>query len=76
MSEMVRVAKRLVFCAESYAPETTKVRYRGQDGARFQRDYGNLFEELFPHELLLLRDGLFSPSDGWDGENWWLFSRS
>jgi pseudaminic acid biosynthesis-associated methylase len=76
MSEMVRVARRWVFCAEYHDTDTVEVPYRGQEGALFRRDYGNLFEELFPYELKLERDGYLGPADGWDRDTWWLFSRS
>jgi pseudaminic acid biosynthesis-associated methylase len=75
MSEMVRASKRYVFCGEYYDTETVEVHYRGHDGALFRRDYGGLFEELFPLELTLLKQGYLSPEDGWDRVTWWLFER-
>jgi pseudaminic acid biosynthesis-associated methylase len=75
MSEMVRVSNRYVFCGEYYDKETVEVRYRGQDGALFRRDYGALFEEYFPTELLPLRSGCLSPEEGSDRVTWWLFQR-
>ena len=64
-----------VFCGEYYDTETVEVHYRGHDGALFRRDYGGLFEELFPHELTLVREGYLSPEEGWDRVTWWLFER-
>ena len=75
MSEMVRVSKKYVFCGEYYDHETVEVHYRGHDGALFRRDYGALFEEYFPTELVPLRQGYLSPEQGWDRVTWWLFHR-
>ena len=76
MSEMVRVARRYVFCGEYYDRETVEVPYRGQPGALFRRDYGRMFEELFPYELSRVREGYLGEEDGWDRTTWWLFERS
>ena len=57
MSEMVRVSRRYVLCGEYYDATTVEVPYRGHEGALFRRDYGGLFEELFPYELQLVRQG-------------------
>jgi ubiquinone/menaquinone biosynthesis C-methylase UbiE len=76
MAEMVRVSRKWVFCAEYYDTETVEVPYRGQGGALFRRDYKRLFEELFPVELALVREGYLGPDDGWDRDTWWLFERS
>jgi pseudaminic acid biosynthesis-associated methylase len=75
MTEMVRVSRKWVFCAEYYDTETVEVPYRGQEGALFRRDYKRLFEELFPVELTLVREGYLGPDDGWDRDTWWLFER-
>jgi pseudaminic acid biosynthesis-associated methylase len=75
MTEMVRVSRKWVFCAEYYDTETVEVPYRGQDGALFRRDYKRLFQELFPDELTLVREGYLGPDDGWDRDTWWLFER-
>ena len=75
MCEMVRTSSRYVFCGEYHDAETVEVPYRGQDGALFRRDYGNLFLDLFPVELTLLREGFLGPEAGWDRVTWWLFER-
>jgi pseudaminic acid biosynthesis-associated methylase len=76
MSEMVRVSKRWVFCAEYYDTETVEVPYRGHEGALFRRDYAGLFQELFPLELALVGEGYLDVEDGWDRDTWWLFERA
>jgi len=75
MSEMVRVSKRWLFCAEYYDTETVEIPYRGVDGALFRRDYKRLFEEMFPTELALVREGFLGEDDGYDRDTWWLFER-
>ena len=76
MSEMVRTSRKYVFCGEYFDTETVEVPYRGHERALFRRDYGNLFLDLFPHDLSLVREGYLSPEDGWDRVTWWLFERS
>ena len=75
MSEMVRVSKRWVFCAEYFDNQTVEVEYRGNHGALFRRDYGGLFQELFPLELTLVQEGFLTAEQGWDRDTWWLFER-
>jgi len=74
MTEIVRCARRFVLCGEYYAPEPAEVPYRGQNGALFKRDYGALYEELFP-ELELVERGFLGRDEGWDDVTWWLFRR-
>ncbi|MCU1464481.1 MAG: pseudaminic acid biosynthesis-associated methylase [Actinomycetia bacterium] len=76
MSEMVRTSRKYVFCGEYFDTETVEVPYRGHERALFRRNYGNLFLDLFPHELSLVREGYLSPEDGWDRVTWWLFERA
>jgi ubiquinone/menaquinone biosynthesis C-methylase UbiE len=76
MSEMVRTSRKYVFCGEYFDTETVEVPYRGHERALFRRDYGNLFLDLFPHELTLVRRGYLSPEEGWDRVTWWLFERA
>lgn len=74
MSEVVRCAKRYVLCGEYFAPETTEVFYRGNSGALFKRDYGQLYQELFP-ELRLHSQGFLPRGTGWDDITYWLFEK-
>lgn len=75
MAEVVRVSRQYVLCGEYFAPTTTEVRYRGQSGALFKRDYGRIYGELFP-ELNLVDEGYLGQADGWDDVTWWLFAKS
>jgi pseudaminic acid biosynthesis-associated methylase len=74
MAEMVRCSRRWVLCGEYFAPETTEVAYRGQEGALFKRDYGRLFCDGSSN-LTVADRGFLSRGDGWDDVTWWLFER-
>ncbi len=74
MAEIVRCSSRYVLCGEYYAEQTTEVPYRGQTGALFKRDYGRLYQELFP-DLQLRKQGFLSRTEGWDDVSYWLFEK-
>jgi pseudaminic acid biosynthesis-associated methylase len=56
MAEMVRCSRRWVLCGEYHDTESVAVPYRGHEGALFRRDYGGLFQQLFP-DLRLREQG-------------------
>lgn len=74
MSEIVRASRRYILCGEYFAAEETEVPYRGHSGALFKRDYGRLYQDLFP-DLDLIDEGFLAQSDGWDDVTWWLLER-
>lgn len=74
MGEIVRCSARYVLCAEYFAEEPTEVPYRGETGALFKRDFGGLYQQLFPG-LRLLEQGFLGSDQGWDDVTWWLFER-
>lgn len=74
MSEIVRCSRRYVLCGEYFSEQTTEVAYRGQTGALFKRDYGRIYEELFP-QLKLRRKGFLGKPEGWDDVTYWLFEK-
>jgi pseudaminic acid biosynthesis-associated methylase len=75
MSEIVRTSRRYVLCGEYFAEAPVEVPYRGQQGALFKRDYGGIYQRLFP-ELRLLKQGFLGVDEGWDDITWWLFGRT
>jgi spore coat polysaccharide biosynthesis protein SpsF len=75
MSEVVRVAKRWVFCAEYLDPKTKEPERRRHKGVLDRRDYGGLYQDLFPIELALVEEGSLNADQGFGGETWWLFER-
>ena len=74
MAEIVRVARRHILCGEYYAERATEVMYRGQSGALFKRDYGGLYQELFP-DLVLLRKWMLGRNEGWDDVTFWVLEK-
>lgn len=75
MAEIVRTSRSYVLCGEYYSETGVEVPYRGQPGALFKRDYGGIYQRLFP-ELRLVREGFLSRAEGWDDITWWLFERA
>jgi spore coat polysaccharide biosynthesis protein SpsF len=75
MSEVVRVAKRWVFCAEYLDPKTKRSECLGHKTVLDPRDYGGLYQDLFPIELALVEEGILEADQGFGGETWWLFER-
>lgn len=74
MAEIVRCSRRYILCGEYFAEAPTEVAYRGQNGALFKRDYGRLYEQLFP-ELVLRTQGFLSRAEGWDDVTYWMFEK-
>jgi pseudaminic acid biosynthesis-associated methylase len=74
MAEIVRCSRRYVLCGEYFAEQTTEVPYRNQTGALFKRNYGRVYQELFP-ELRLSRQGFLSRDEGWDDLTYWVFEK-
>lgn len=72
MNEIVRCSRRYVLCAEYCAESVQEIHYHGQSGALFKRDYGRIYEELFP-ELDLLKQGHLDKDQGFDDVTYWLF---
>lgn len=74
MSEIVRCSRRYLLCGEYFAEQTTEVPYREQRGVLFKRNYGCLYQELFP-ELRLCKQGFLSRNEGWDDVTYWVFEK-
>ena len=74
MAEIVRCANRYVLCGEYFSNEPETVAYRGETGALFKRDFGCLYQELFP-DLILRKKGFLSKEEGWDDVTYWVFEK-
>ncbi len=74
MAEMVRTSRRYVLCGEYFGEMTEAVPYRGHEGALFRRDYGKLFEGLFP-QLSLVEQGFLARDVGWDDVTFWVLEK-
>jgi pseudaminic acid biosynthesis-associated methylase len=75
MGEIVRCARRWVFCGEYHADEPAEVEYHGQTGVLFKRNYGRLYQELFP-EIRLREEGFLTKEQGFDRVTYQVFERS
>ena len=58
MGEMVRCSGRYIMGYEYYAPETTPIKYRGNDGFLWKTDFAQVFLNNFP-ELRLVKQNLY-----------------
>lgn len=75
MAEIVRCSKRYVLCGEYASDQLEEIPYRGYRGALFKRDFGGLYQELFP-ELTLRKTGFLARAQGgWDDVTYWLFEK-
>jgi len=74
MAEVVRCSSSHILCGEYYSEEPVEVPYRGQKGALFKRDFGKLYQELWP-DLTLVETGFLSRDQGWDDVTYWLFEK-
>jgi spore coat polysaccharide biosynthesis protein SpsF len=75
MSEIVRTSRRWVFCGEYHADEPTDIGYRGQPGVLVKRNFGALYQELFP-ELVLREEGFLTQDEhGFDRVTYQVFER-
>ncbi|WP_310391680.1 pseudaminic acid biosynthesis-associated methylase [Hymenobacter sp.] len=59
MAEMVRCSSRYIMGYEYYAPETTPIHYRGNEGFAWKSNFAQLFLDHFP-ELRLVKQRLYS----------------
>jgi len=77
MNEVVRCSRRYVLCGEYFSEQLEEVHYRGHDGALFKRDWGALYQSLFPELKLLERhfEPLNEDGTGWDDVTFWLFEK-
>lgn len=74
MAEIIRCSRRYVVCGEYFADQRTEVPYRGHEGALIKRDFGGLYQELFPG-LKQLETGFLGQDQGWDDITYWVFEK-
>ncbi len=75
MAEIVRCSRKYVLCGEYFSETSLEVPYRNQRGALFKRNYGAIYQELFP-ELTLVETGFLGTDQGWDDVTYWVFQNS
>lgn len=74
MTEMVRLSSRYVFFAE-YEGHDEEVPYRGERCALFKREFGKIFNSLFP-KADLVESGFAGKELGFDDVTYWLYDIS
>lgn len=75
MKELLRVSKRWILSIEYFNPTPQEVRYRGNDGMLWRRDFGSTWMDLAP-ELKHIGNGfMWRPTTGLDNVTWWLFEK-
>lgn len=72
--EIVRVARRFIFCAEYFSPRPEEIHYRGESDLLFKRDFGGFYLDHWP-ELRLVDYGFVWKRFEFDDLNWWLFEK-
>ena len=75
MSEIVRCSRRWVMCGEYHADEETTIEWRGTTDALYKRDYGALYQELFPELQHRQTLELTKDDDGFDRVTFHVFER-
>ncbi len=74
LAEIVRCARSHVLWAEYHAPRNEEVPYHGVTGSLFRRDYGAIYNQLFP-DLVVRDEGFLAPEDGFDRLTWQLLEK-
>lgn len=75
MREIHRVARKWIICGEYFAPQEEEIKYRGQSGLMWRRDYGSLYLDMFPD--LKCTQNLFAwkRMTGLDNLTFWVFEK-
>ena len=75
MAELVRTSRRYILCGEYHADERTDVNYRGHEGVLVKRDYGRIYQDLFP-DLVLREEGFLTMEEhGFDRVTYQVFEK-
>ena len=74
MDEIYRVSKEYILSIEYYSEEETSIKYRGNEDLLWKRNFSKHFLQRYP-DLVLVSEGYFDKSDGFDNSNWWLFKK-
>lgn len=74
MKELVRLSSKYVLMME-YEGTDEEVPYRGERFALFKREYGKIFQSLFPGALLV-ESGFAGKEKGFDNVTYWLYDIS
>lgn len=75
MSEVVRVARRWVWCNEYFAKSPEQLNYRGETGLLWKRDFGRTYMEAHPVLAPRATGFMWSATTPFDDTTWWLFDK-
>lgn len=75
LREIHRVSKRWIICGEYFAPSEEPIKYRGQDGLMWRRDYGSLYLDLFPDLKCTANLFAWNRMTGLDNITFWVFEK-
>ena len=73
--EIHRVASKYIVCIEYFADQPEEVRYRGQDGLLWKRDFGRFYLERFPNLRVLDYGFFWRPATGLDNLTYFVFEK-
>ena len=73
LNEMHRVSRRYICFLEYFSPETEQKIYRGHAELLFKRDFGSLYQELFPQSKLVDYGFFWKPITAFDNVTYWIF---
>lgn len=75
MSEIHRVSRRFIICCEYFSPEPRALKYRGEDGLLWTRDFGNEWLNGFPGLRCIGYSFAWKRFTGMDNLTWWIFEK-
>lgn len=75
MSEIHRVSRRFIICAEYFSPSARPIKYRGEDELLWANDFGELYLQSFPGLRCLGYSFAWKRFTGMDNLTWWVFEK-
>jgi pseudaminic acid biosynthesis-associated methylase len=73
--EIHRVSGRYIACVEYFADQPETIKYQGETGMLFKRDFGAYWLEHFPDLKPMGYGFSWKPISGLDNMNWWIFEK-
>lgn len=73
--EIHRVSSRYIACVEYFADQPETIKYQGETGMLFKRDFGAYWLEHFPDLKPMGYGFSWKPISGLDNMNWWIFEK-
>lgn len=75
LAEIHRVSRRFIVCAEYFSPEPREIKYRGEDGLLFTRDFGGAYLDQFQGLRCTGYSFAWKRFTGMDNVTWWTFEK-